>query len=283
LRVEEMLDEESLADRVKEHVEFANRHLTGLYDAAPLDAQSVAAQFVDHARRMRPYIADTAPLVNQTLKDGGRVLAEGAQGTLLDLDHGTYPYVTSSYPTAAGALIGLGVGPRHVGEVIGVTKALQTRVGEGAMPTELEGDLALHLRGSGENPWDEYGTTTGRPRRVGWLDLVLLRYAVRLNGVTRLALTKLDILTGIDPLRLCVAYRRGGETFQDLPMGTHDLGAFEPVYRDMPGWHEDIQSARRWEHLPPPAQGYIRAIEEESGVAVGWISVGPERSQLVVR
>jgi adenylosuccinate synthase len=283
LRVEEMLDEESLADRVKEHVEFTNRNLTNLYNADPLHAQSVAAQFVDHARRIRPFIADTTHLVNQTLDEGGKVLAEGAQGTLLDLDHGTYPYVTSSNPTAAGALVGLGVGPRHVGDVIGVAKAFQTRVGEGAMPTELEGDLALCLRGTGENPWDEYGTTTGRPRRVGWLDLVLLRYAVRLNGLNHLALTKLDILTGIDPLRLCVAYQKNGHTFPDLPMGTHDLDAFEPVYRDLPGWDGDIQSARTWDELPPPAQDYVRIIEEETGVAVGWISVGAERTQLVVR
>jgi adenylosuccinate synthase len=283
LRVEEMLDEESLADRVKDHVEFANRRLTNLYDADPLDAGAVAAQFVDHARHVRPYIADTARFVNQALKEGGRVLAEGAQGALLDLDHGTYPYVTSSCPTAAGALIGLGVGPRYVGDVIAVAKAFQTRVGEGALPTELEGELALQLRGTGENPWDEYGTTTGRPRRVGWLDLVLLRYAVHLNGVTHLALTKLDILTGIHPLRLCVAYQRDGETFPDLPMGLHDLGTFQPVYRDLPGWDEDVQSARAWKDLPSPAQNYVQAIEEQIGVPVRWISVGPERTQLVVR
>jgi adenylosuccinate synthase len=283
LRVGEMLDEESLADQVKDHVAFTNQRLTGLYDADPLDAQVVAAQFVDHARQLSPYIADASRIINQTLKEGGRVLAEGAQGTLLDLDHGTYPYVTSSHPTAAGALSGLGVGPTQVGEVIGVAKAFQTRVGEGAMPTELEGELALRLRGTGENPWDEYGTTTGRPRRVGWLDLVLLRYAVRLNGMTKLALTKLDILTGIDPLRVCMAYQKEGEVFRDLPMGTHGLEAFEPVYEDLPGWDEDIQSARVWDDLPAAAREYIRFIEQESGVPVGWVSVGAERSQMVVR
>jgi adenylosuccinate synthase len=283
LRAGEMLDEEALADRTKQHVGFANQHLTRLYDADPLDAQVVAAQFVDYARQLSPYVADTSQIINQALKEGGRVLAEGAQGTLLDIDHGTYPYVTSSSSTAPGALVGLGVGPTHVGEVVGVAKAFQTRVGEGAMPTELEGELALRLRGTGENPWDEYGTTTGRPRRVGWLDLVLLRYATRLNGMTKLALTKLDILTGIDPLRVCVAYQRGGEITRDLSLGLHDLAGFEPVYQDLSGWDVDIQSARVWEDLPKEAQDYIRLIEEESGVKIEWASVGAERSQMVTR
>jgi adenylosuccinate synthase len=283
LRAGEMLDEEALADRTKQHVEFANQRLTSLYDADPLDAQTVATQFVDYARKLSPYIADTSQIINQTFKEGGRVLAEGAQGTLLDIDHGTYPYVTSSNSTAPGALVGLGVGPTYVGEVVGVAKAFQTRVGEGALPTELEGELALKLRGTGENPWDEYGTTTGRPRRVGWLDLVLLRYAVRLNGMTKLALTKLDILTGVDPLRVCVAYKKGGKTAHDLPMGLGDLGSCEPVYQEIPGWKVDVQSARVWEDLPKEAQDYIRLIEKEAGVKIEWASVGAERSQMVTR
>jgi adenylosuccinate synthase len=283
LRVGEMLDEESLADRVKDHVAFANKNLTSLYNAEPLDAQAVAAQFVDYARKLRPYIADTSGMIYRALKEGKRVLAEGAQGTLLDLDHGTYPFVTSSNPTAPGALIGLGVGPTYVGEVVGVTKAFQTRVGEGILPTELEGDLALRLRGTGLNPWDEYGTTTGRPRRVGWLDLVLLRYSARINGLTKLALTKLDILTGIDPVKICVAYKKDGETHQELPMGLLTLEGFEPVLEELPGWREDVQGARTWDDLPPNAQGYIRFIEEQCGVLVGWASVGAEREQLVVR
>lgn len=283
LRVGEMLDEETLADRVNKHVAFANKNLTSLYNAEPLDAQAVAAQFVDYARKLKPYIADTSGMINKALKEGKRVLAEGAQGTLLDLDHGTYPFVTSSNPTAPGALIGLGVGPTYVGEVVGVTKAFQTRVGEGTLPTELKGDLALRLRGTGSNPWDEYGTTTGRPRRVGWLDLVLLRYAARLNGLTKLALTKLDILTGIDPLKICVAYKKDGETYQELPMGMLTLEGFKPVLEELPGWTEDVQGARAWDDLPKNAQRYIRFIEEQAGVPVGWASVGAEREQLVVR
>ncbi len=282
LRIGEMLDEESLADRVKEHVAFANKKLTSLYNAEPLDAQAVAAQFVGYARKLKPYIADTSRMIYQALKDGKRVLAEGAQGTLLDLDHGTYPFVTSSNPTAPGALIGLGVGPTYVGEIVGVTKAFQTRVGEGELPTELDGDLALRLRGTGSNPWDEYGTTTGRPRRVGWLDLVLLRYTARLNGLTKLALTKLDILTGIDPLMICTAYKKDGEMFQEMPMGMLTLEGFEPVFEELPGWTEDVQGARTWDDLSLNAQGYIRFIEEQVGVPVGWASVGAEREQMVV-
>jgi adenylosuccinate synthase len=281
LRAGDMLDEEGLADRVKEHVEFANQRLTGLYDADPLDAQAVAAEYVAFARQLQPFIADTSRLVGEALQEGKKVLAEGAQGTLLDLDHGTYPYVTSSNPTAPGALVGLGIGPTYVGEVVGVTKVFQTRVGEGALPTELEGQVAVRLRGTGENPWDEYGTTTGRPRRVGWLDLVLLRYSARLNGLTKLALTKLDILTGIDPLRVCVAYRVEGKTYRDLPLGLREMERFEALYEELPGWQEDVQQARAWDDLPSQAQAYIRKIEEISGVPVGWVSVGPEREQSV--
>jgi adenylosuccinate synthase len=217
------------------------------------------------------------------LKAGKRVLGEGAQGTLLDLDHGTYPYVTSSNPTAPGALTGLGIGMTQMGEVVGVTKAFQTRVGEGAMPTELDGEIAERLRGTGENPWDEFGTTTGRPRRVGWLDLALLRYAVRVNHFTRLAITKLDILTGVDPLKVCVGYRRDGQTYPDLPLGLFQLEQFAPVYEELPGWAADIQQARAWDDLPAEAQAYIQKIEAVSEVKVGWVSVGPERDQLVVR
>lgn len=209
------------------------------------------------------------------------MLAEGAQGTLLDIDHGTYPFVTSSNPTAPGALVGLGLGVGNTGRVIGVTKAFQTRVGSGPFPTELDGDLALRLRGTGQNPWDEYGTTTGRPRRVGWLDLVLLRYAARINGLTELALTKLDILSGMPTLRICVAYRAGDKTYTNLPHGPAHLSPFQPVYEELPGWEADLRAVRRWEDLPPQARAYILRIEELSSVPVRLVSVGPEREQVV--
>ena len=197
LRAEAMLDAESFAEAVKMHVEQANQSLTALFHAEPLDPDAVAAEFAGYAQQLSPYVGDVSALLAEALGRGRRVLAEGAQGTLLDLDHGTYPFVTSSTPTAPGALVGLGLGVGCVEQVIGVTKSFQTRVGAGPFPTELSGALALRLRGTGENPWDEYGTTTGRPRRVGWLDMVLLRYAVRINGLTELVLTKLDILSGL--------------------------------------------------------------------------------------
>lgn len=283
LRANALLDPEALGDAVEAHIRGANQRLTRLYDAEPLDPGRVAADFTQYARRLAPYIGDVSALLSQALVEGRRVLAEGAQGTLLDLDHGTYPFVTSSNPTTAGALLGLGIGPGHLGRVLGVTKAFQTRVGAGPFPTEVQGEVALHLRGTGEQPWDEFGTTTGRPRRVGWLDLVLLRYAVRVNGLTELALTKLDILTDLHPLKLCVAYRRAGATYEQLPMGPGDLTDFEPVYEQLPGWDRDVRTARAWEDLPPAARAYVTRIETLTGVPVRLISVGPERQQVVVR
>jgi len=281
IRMAEILDEEAFADRVEKHVQAANQFLTKVYDAEPLDSKLVAAEYLEYARVLQPHIGDTIGMIAEALQAGEMVLAEGAQGTLLDLDHGTYPYVTSSNPTAPGALIGLGVGPVWVNQVIGVAKAFQTRVGEGGFPTELEGEMAIRLRGTGENPWDEFGTTTGRPRRVGWLDLVLLRYAMRVNGFTHLTLTKMDILSGLETIKLCVGYQRDGVTYPNLPLGVYQMDTYTPVYEEMPGWEEDIQSARVWDDLPESCQQYVRRIEEQVGVKVGWISVGPEREQMV--
>jgi adenylosuccinate synthase len=282
LRMETMVDQDTFPDVVRAHVEDANRTLTGVFQVEPLDPNAIAIQFIDYARRLAPYIADVSAIVSEALSSGRRVLAEGAQGTLLDLDHGTYPFVTSSSSVAGGALVGLGLGIGYVERVIGVTKAFQTRVGSGPFPTELQGDIALHLRGTGSQPWDEYGTTTGRPRRVGWLDLVLLRYAVRVNGLTELVVSKLDILSGLDPLFVCSAYRRDGKIIPDLPFGPGNLARFEPVYTQLPGWQADIRSARRWEDLPAAARSYILTIEEHCRVPVRLVSVGPERDQIIV-
>ncbi|OQY28260.1 MAG: adenylosuccinate synthase, partial [Anaerolineaceae bacterium 4572_5.1] len=190
IRMESVLSPETFADEIMAHIEKINQQLTSLYGAPPLDAQSVAQEYVGYARILAPYVGDITTLLSTALKNGKYVLAEGAQGTLLDLDHGTYPFVTSSTPTAPGALVGLGLGVGRTNRVVGVTKAFQTRVGEGPFPTEVFGEAATRLRGTGTNPWDEFGTTTGRPRRVGWLDAVLLRYAVQINGLTELTLTK---------------------------------------------------------------------------------------------
>jgi len=287
LRLEGMLNPEELADAVQDQVEAINWQLTSLYQADPLDSQKVAAEMVDYARQLAPYIGDISVMLTAAIKNGQRVLAEGAQGTLLDLDHGTYPFVTSSYATAPGALLGLGLGVGCVERVIGVTKSFQTRVGEGAFPTETSGEAATRLRGTGENPWDEFGTTTGRPRRVGWLDTMLLRYAARVNGLTELALTKLDILTGLNPIRICIAYHsRSPHTdqktlFNELPYGPSRLKEFEPVYEDLPGWEKELTTVRKWEDLPSEARAYILKIEELSQLPVSLVSVGPEREQIV--
>jgi adenylosuccinate synthase len=210
------------------------------------------------------------------------VLAEGAQGILLDIDHGSYPYVTSSNVTATGVFTGLGIGISPVERVIGATKAFQSRVGAGPFPTELEGEQANRLRGTGSNPWDEFGTTTGRPRRVGWLDGVLLRYAVRLNGLTELVLTKMDVLSGLPEIQVCTAYRAvDGKIHEIPPMGVTTLETYQPIYETLPGWQEDLMGVRRWEDLPQAAQAYIRFVEKMSGVPVCLASVGPERSQVV--
>jgi adenylosuccinate synthase len=242
----------------------------------------VAQEYAGYARKLEPYIGDVSMLLSEALKQGKSVIAEGAQGTLLDLDHGTYPFVTSSNPTAPGVLVGLGVGIQNIGRVIGVTKAFQTRVGEGPFPTEVLGEVATRLRGTGANPWDEFGTTTGRARRVGWLDIVLLRYAVRVNGLTELTVTKMDVLSGLKTLRICTDYREGDQTHAELPLGPSDLAPFEPIYEELPGWRADITDVRRWEDLHREAQHYLKRIEALVEVPVRMASVGPERDQIVV-
>ena len=281
LRMEDMLDASSFYKKMKQHVEEINTMLVKLYRADPLDENAVAREYAKLALQLAPYITDTGNLVYWALQQGKRVLAEGAQGTLLDLDHGTYPYVTSSYATAAGALVGLGVGIVSVERVIGVTKSFQTRVGAGPFPTEVFGKTAERLRGSGKNPWDEFGTTTGRPRRVGWLDGVLLRYALRVNGVTELMVTKMDILSGLTNLRLCTAYQQGSQVVRELPFGPANLTPYEPLYEELAGWEEEISSVRHWQELPEAARAYAQRLSEFCGVPVRRLSVGPEREQVV--
>jgi adenylosuccinate synthase len=281
LRVADMLSAD-FSERVGEHVAETNLTL-GLYGASALDPAPICAQFREYAERLKPYIADTSLELEAALQAGKTILVEAAQGTLLDLDFGTYPFVTSSSTTAPGALtgLGLGLGAARQASVIGVAKAFQTRVGSGPFPSELSGDLANRLRGSGSNPWDEFGTTTGRPRRVGWLDGVLLRYAVRINGINELTVTKLDILSGMENIQLCTAYRRDGNPVTDLPFGPADLSPYEPVYEQLPGWKEDVGTVRKWKDLPAAAQAYLERIASLAGVPIRLVSVGPEREQVV--
>lgn len=282
LRVGQMLDISAFKQSIYHHSEDINRLLIEYYHTEPINLRSITDDFVEYAEQLHPYVSDVSAELSGALANGKRVLAEGAQGTLLDLDHGTYPFVTSSVPTAPGALSGLGIGIAYVERIIGITKAFQTRVGSGPFPSEITGEKAELLRGSGENPWDEYGTTTGRPRRVGWLDLVLLRYAVRVNGFTELAITKLDILSGFEALKLCNEYQAGSQSYKELPMGPSNLDPFHAIYNELHGWKENIQGARSWLDLPEAAHEYVSYIANNTKIPVRYISVGPERDQIVV-
>lgn len=275
-----MLEDEDFADAVYMAVEQANETLSSQgFD--PLDANETAAAYIDAAKRLQPYLCETGVYLNQRLKDNARVICEGAQGTMLDIDHGDYPFVTSSSPTAGGALAGLGFGPLFVDRIIGVTKCFSTRVGSGPMPTELEGELAGKLRGTGENFWDEYGTTTGRMRRCGWLDAVILRYAAQVSGFTELFLTKLDILSGFDELKIAVAYEIDGLRVEFPPSTRARLERAIPVYETFPGWQEDVSHVRDAAELPAAARDYVDRIGEICDTLVKTVSVGPKRDQLI--
>ena len=283
LRAGHFADKEALADAVYEHIVESNKTLQNLYQMEPLDAEKIAAEFTGYADRLAPHLCNVDLVIEKAIEEGKPVLAEGAQGTLLDIDHGTYPFVTSSAPTAGGALTGLGIGPKHVDRIVGVAKAFTTRVGGGPFPTELDGNAASRLRGTGENPWDEYGTTTGRPRRVGWLDLVILYHARRVNSLTEFVVTKLDILSGFDEIPVCVAYEFDGERIKHIPADLDQLGRCRPVYETVPGWQENIMQARRLNDLPANARRYVDFIAEKTGVPVSYISVGPAREQFIVQ
>jgi adenylosuccinate synthase len=281
LRISDMLSPD-FNDKLAVHLSDSNKSLVQL-GAPALEILPILDAFKSYAETIAPYVFDASTELALALSEGKQVLAEGAQGTLLDIDHGTYPFVTSSSTTAPGVLTGLGLGLNIAADarVTGVCKAFQTRVGSGPFPSEVSDDLALRLRGTGEHPWDEYGTTTGRPRRVGWLDGVLLRYAVRINGLTELVITKLDIFSGFGTLKLCVGYKRDGKALSDLPFGPSNLEAFEPAYEELPGWSEDVSGARRMEDLPTAARNYLTRISILAGVPVSLVSVGPEREQVV--
>ncbi|MFN2136939.1 MAG: adenylosuccinate synthase [Candidatus Promineifilaceae bacterium] len=281
LRAGLFADPEQLASAVAGHLAEYNQALVALYGIEPLDIEAIMAEMAVCAERLAPYLDNTDLLIDQALGSGQPVLAEGAQGTLLDIDHGTYPFVTSSSPTAGGALIGLGVGPKHVDRVIGVAKAFTSRVGSGPFPTELDGDEALRLRGTGSNPWDEYGTTTGRPRRVGWLDLVILHHARRTNSLTEMVITKLDILSGLETIPVCVAYELDGQHIEHIPDNLPALARCRPIFETLPGWQEDIMAAHKLGDLPANALRYIDFIAQKVGVPVSFISVGPGREQFI--
>ena len=278
VRAGEMTDPSDFAARVAECVEEHNRRLDQ-FGLEPLSAEKAADAYEAYAERLAPHLIDGSALIGEFLEAGKTVLCEGAQGLLLDLDHGTYPYVTSSSTIAGGATTGLGFGPKHISRVVGVVKAYTTRVGKGPFPAELVGETGDRIREAG----NEFGTTTGRPRRCGWLDLPIVRYAARVNGLDELALTKLDVLSGLDRLKVAVAYQRGDERVEHFPaeFGVESLAQWEPIYEELPGWDEDITGVRRREDLPQAAQAYVSYVEESVGVPVTFIGVGPEREQAI--
>ncbi len=284
IRLVDMLDRDEFLPKLTALVEEKNRILEKVYGLPGFTVEEIAEPYLEYAERLRPYVANTVELVNDAIDAGKNVLFEGAQGHLLDIDFGTYPYVTASHPIAAGAIIGAGVGPTKVSRVVGVVKAYTSRVGEGPFPTELHGEEAHRIREEGH----EYGTTTGRPRRIGWLDLVMVRYACRVSGITDLAVPHLDTLakTGLPTLKVCVGYRMpDGTVTREFPVGLKALSQVEPVYEELPNWEwsAEMSTARQYDELPEGARRYVRLIEDVTGVRVSILGVGSERTQAIYR
>ncbi|GAA4697853.1 adenylosuccinate synthase [Pseudonocardia yuanmonensis] len=279
VRVADVLDEKILHQKVEAALAFKNQVLVKVYNRRALDVDEVVDTVLAQANGFRHRIADTRLLLNQALEAGETILLEGSQGTLLDVDHGTYPFVTSSNPTAGGAAVGSGIGPNKIDRVIGILKAYTTRVGSGPFPTELFDASGEYLRKTG----GEVGVTTGRPRRCGWFDAVIGRYAQRVNGITDFFLTKLDVLSSLDRVPICVAYEVDGKRVDDMPMTQTDIHHAVPVYEEMPGWFEDISGVREFDDLPAAARDYVHRIEELTGAPVSAIGVGPGRDQTITR
>ena len=278
IRVQDLLDPKILRQKIETALAEKNRWLERVYELDPFGLDEVAERYEGYAQRLRPFVADTSLLVHTALLEGKRVLLEGAQGTLLDLDHGTYPFVTSSNPVAGAAATGIGIGPTRIDEVVGVAKAYVTRVGAGPLPSEMEPALAAQLRELGQ----EYGTVTGRERRPGWLDLVALRYAVRLNGITSLALTKLDVLSSLDELQVCVRYRLpGGAETADFPAHQSDFHHAQAVTKKVPGWGKALDSCDSVADLPEAARAYVQLVERELEVPVTLVGTGAAREQVL--
>ena len=275
IRVGDIENPKGLAQNIRDNVTARNR----LVQDNTMDWKPVLEQLLTYAERMRPMMRDVSVLLNDAIRAGKPILFEGAQGTLLDIDHGTYPYVTSSNASVGGVCTGLGIPPRAIGRVLGVVKAYTTRVGEGPLPTELSGEMGNRLRESG----NEYGAVTGRPRRCGWYDAVAVRYGVRINGLDGLALTKLDVLDGLDRIDICTSYACDGRTLTEFPSDTGQLAACQPIYETMPGWAAPTAGARTFDQLPAAARKYIGRLEELSGVRATIVSTGSERDDTVIR
>ena len=275
IRIADLLDREVFAERLRINLEEKNRQFTKLYDAEALSFDDIFEEYYEYGQQIKQYVTDTSVILNDALDNGKRVLFEGAQGVMLDIDQGTYPFVTSSNPVAGGVTIGSGVGPSKIDKVVGVCKAYTSRVGDGPFPTELFDEVGDRIREVGH----EYGTTTGRPRRVGWFDSVVMRHSRRVSGITNLSLNSIDVLSGLDTVKICVAYDLDGERIDYYPASLEQLKRCKPIYEELPGWSEDITGVRHLDELPENARNYVRRVGELVGVRISTFSVGPGREQ----
>ena len=278
IRVCDLIDAEEFATKVRDVLRMKNLTLQKVYNHAPLDADEIIREYNNYAERLRPFVCDTISLLNAQIDAGKKILFEGAQATMLDIDYGTYPYVTSSHPISGGVGIGAGVAPKKIDTVVGVVKAYCTRVGEGPFPTEQLNDIGDKLRTAGH----EFGTVTGRPRRTGWLDACVVKYAGQLSGTDYMAVTRLDILDSFDEIKMCTAYKIGDDIINEIPASLKILAQVEPIYETFAGWKTDISSVRRYEDLPLNARKYLERMAEVTGIKLGIVSVGPNRDQTVV-
>jgi len=275
IRMADLLDREVFEEKLKRNLEEKNRLFEKVYEVEGFKLEDILTEYYEYGQRLKQYVCDTSVVLNDALDEGRRVLFEGAQGVMLDIDQGTYPFVTSSNPVAGGVTIGAGVGPTKINHVVGVSKAYTTRVGDGPFPTELHDEIGDQIREVGR----EYGTTTGRPRRVGWFDSVVVRHARRVSGITDLSLNSIDVLTGIETLKICVAYKYKGKILDEFPASLKVLSECEPVYEEMPGWKEDITGVKSLNELPENARHYVERISQLTGIPLSIFSVGPDRSQ----
>lgn len=278
IRVCDLIDKEEFAKRLKENLEIKNKQIVGMYGKEPLNYEEILAEYEGYAERLRPYVCDTIALLHDEIKAGKKVLFEGAQATMLDIDYGTYPYVTASHPVSGGVCVGSGVAPRDIDKVVGVVKAYCTRVGEGPFPTEQLNEIGDKIRDAGH----EYGTVTGRPRRTGWLDACIVRYAGMLSGIDYMAITRLDILDDMEEIKMCVGYKYKGQDLNEIPASLKVLAEVEPVYETFKGWKTDISGIRSYDELPSEARAYLERMAEVVGIDLGIVSVGPNRDQTIV-
>ena len=278
IRVCDLMDEEEFSKKLKANLALKNRELKLLYDHEPLDYDAILSEYLGYAKRLRPYVCDTIALLDEEIKAGRKILFEGAQATMLDIDYGTYPYVTASHPVSGGVAVGAGVAPQKIDKVVGIVKAYCTRVGEGPFPTEQLNAIGDKLRETGH----EYGVVTGRPRRTGWLDACVVRYAGILSGIDYMAVTRLDILDDFDEIKMCVGYEYEGKRLNEIPASLKVLAAVKPVYETFPGWKTDITKVRKYEDLPEKARNYLERMAEVTGIKLGIVSVGPNRDETIV-